>query len=195
MCLKHPDVIAEIEKLQLPPGVTVCTDPWVYGTDSESETRRLTQFYMYLVDNNPECNHYSLPLKISPVFDTTTKALIRIDYLPSGADEKTTETAPWKPIKAVEFAPELLTEPMREDVKPYIVQQPDGASFTIEDENVVRWQKWRFRVRSTYREGIVLQNVTYDGRNVIYRMAINEMTVPYGGKLLTSWACFLGVPD
>lgn len=195
MCLKHPDVIAEIEKLQLPPGVTVCTDPWVYGTDSESETRRLTQFYMYLVDNNPECNHYSLPLKISPVFDTTTKTLIRIDYLPSGADEKTTETTPWKPTKAVEFAPELLTEPRREDVKPYIVQQPDGASFTIEDENVVRWQKWRFRVRSTYREGIVLQNVTYDGRNVIYRMAINEMTVPYGGKLLTSWACFLEVPD
>jgi primary-amine oxidase len=41
LCMKHPAVLAEIEKLQLPPGMTVCNDPWMYGTDSEHETRRL----------------------------------------------------------------------------------------------------------------------------------------------------------
>jgi primary-amine oxidase len=197
LCLKHPKVIAEIENLQLPKGVTVCTDPWIYGAESDSETRRLTQFYMYLVNNHPESNHYSHPLKFSPVFDATTKDLVRIDYLPSGADSTTTKTQPWKPVETVEFADALLTEPKRTDLKPYIVQQPEGPSFSVQDENMVSWQKWRFRVRSTYREGLVLQNVTYDGRNVLYRLAVSEMSVPYAGmliiflgKVMTKLICF-----
>jgi primary-amine oxidase len=180
VCLQHPAVLAEIKKMALPRGITVCTDPWIYGTDDELETRRLTQFYMYLVEvDHPQSNHYSLPCAFSPVFDANTKDLVRMDYLPLGAGHETIETQPWKPVKAVEYAHDLLQEPIRQDLKSYIVQQPDGASFNVSGQ-LVTWQKWRFRVGFNYREGLVLYNVTYDGRNVFYRLALSEMTVPYG---------------
>ncbi|EZF35299.1 copper amine oxidase [Trichophyton mentagrophytes] len=180
LCLEHPAVKAEVEKMKLPPGVTVCSDPWIYGTDDPNETRRLLQFYMYLVDTeDPQHNHYSLPCTFSPVFDGNTKELVRMDYLSTGSDHSTKPTQPWKPVKAVQYAHNLLDEPTRTDLKPYIVQQPEGPSFSV-NGNFVHWQKWRFHVGFNYREGMVLYGVTYDRRNVFYRLAVNEMTVPYG---------------
>lgn len=170
--------------MKLPPGVTVCSDPWIYGTDNQDETRRLVQFYMYIVDTqDPQHNHYSLPCTFSPVFDGNTKELVRIDRLPTGSDHSTKPTKPWKPVKAVQYAHNLLDEPIRTDLKPYVVQQPEGPSFSV-NGNFVHWQKWRFHVGFNYREGMVLYGVTYDRRNVFYRLAVNEMTVPYGGKLV-----------
>lgn len=181
LCMRHPAVLAEIERMQLPAGVTVCNDPWMYGTDSENETRRLFQCFMYLVDtDHPQNNHYSLPCKFSPVFDGLTHELVRMDYLPGGADFKTQQTPPWKPVKGIQYAHDLLDEPVRTDLKPYIVQQPEGPSYTVDGQSVY-WQKWRFRVGFNIREGLVLYNITYDNRNVFYRLSISEMTVPYGG--------------
>lgn len=182
MCMKHPAVLAEIEKLQLPAGVTVCNDPWMYGTDNDTEDRRLFQCFMYMVEtDHPQNNHYSLPCKFSPVFDGLTHELVRMDYLPGGGDFETTTTQPWKPVKTVQYAHDLLDEPVRTDLKPYIVQQPEGPSYSV-DGNSVYWQKWRFRVGFNAREGLVIYNVTYDNRNLFYRLAVSEMTVPYGGK-------------
>jgi primary-amine oxidase len=176
--------LAEIEKMQLPEGYTVCNDPWIYGTDSATEARRLAQCYMYIIEtDHPESNHYSLPCAFSPVFDQVTKELIRIDQLPTGTDSKTQPTQPWKPVKCVEYAHELLDEPLRTDLKPYIVKQPEGPSFSISGQEVA-WQKWCFRVGFTNREGLILYNVTYDGRQTFYRLSMSEMTVPYGGLYL-----------
>lgn len=181
LCLKHPAVLAEIEKLKLPSGVTVLNDPWIYGCDDENETRRLFQCYMYMAEtNHAQANHYSLPLPFSPVFDCLTHELVRMDYLPTGTDHSTTETSPWKPVKAVEYAHDLLNEPLRTDLKPYVVQQPEGASFSV-NGNAVHWQKWDFRIGFNYRDGLVLYGVTYDKRSVFYRLSVCEMTVPYGG--------------
>ncbi|PGG95795.1 primary-amine oxidase [Blastomyces parvus] len=180
LCLKHPAVLAEIEKLKLPPGLIVLNDPWIYGTDDENETRRLFQCYMYVAEtNHAQANHYSLPLSFSPVFDCLTHELVRIDRLPTGTDHSTAQTSPWKPVKAVEYAHDLLKEPLRTDLKPYIVQQPEGPSFSV-NGNKIHWQKWDFRIGFNYKEGLVLYGVTYDKRNLFYRLAINEMTVPYG---------------
>ncbi|KAL5361639.1 copper amine oxidase [Aspergillus floccosus] len=180
LCMQHPAVLAEIEKLKLPPGMSVCNDPWMYGSDYSDEKRRLFQCFMYMVAvDHPENNHYSLPCKFCPVFDGHTRELVRIDYLPDGVDTQTTETQPWKPVKAIQYAHDLLDTPLRTDLKPYIVQQPEGPSFSV-DGNSVYWQKWRFRVGFNNREGMVLYNLTYDGRNVFYRLSVSEMTVPYG---------------
>lgn len=182
VCLKHPAVLAEIEKMELPAGVTICTDPWAYGTDDHNETRRLFQCYMYLAENDhDECNHYSLPCAFSPVFDAVTHKLVRMEYLPLGPDHSVSPTQKWKPVKTVQYAHNLLETPTRKDLKPYVVQQPQGASFSVEG-SLVQWQKWRFRVGFNYREGLVLNNITYDGRNVFYRLSLSEMTVPYGGE-------------
>lgn len=191
--MRHPAVLAEIAKLQLPSGMAVCNDPWMYGTDDPTETRRLFQCFMYIVEvvDHPQNNHYSVPCKFSPVFDGITRELVRMDYLPGGPDAHgDEETRPWKPVKTVQYAHDLLDEPLRTDLKPYVVQQPEGASFTVDDGNSVYWQKWRFRVGFNNREGLVLYNVTYDDRNVLYRLAVSEMTVPYGGE-----SCGIGWDD
>ncbi|KMU81854.1 copper methylamine oxidase [Coccidioides immitis RMSCC 3703] len=155
VCNDHPAVKAEIAKMNLPPNVVVCNDPWIYGTDSETEDRRLFQHYMYMCDvDHPQTNHYSLPCAFSPVFDGMTKELVRMDYLPTGTDHSFTSTKPWKPVKTVQYAHDLLDEPLRTDLKPYIVQQPEGPSFKV-DGNHVYWQKWRFRVGFNYRDATV----------------------------------------
>ncbi|OAX82719.1 hypothetical protein ACJ72_02925 [Emergomyces africanus] len=180
ICRKHPAVLSEIEKLKLPPGVTVINEPWIYGCDDENETRRLFQCYMYMTDtDHPQANHYSLPLSFSPVFDGLTHEFVRMDYLPAGMDHSTSQTSPWKPVKPVEYAHDLLNEPLRTDLKPYIVQQPEGPSFSV-NGNAVHWQKWDFRIGFNYREGMILYGITYDKRNVFYRLSVSELTVPYG---------------
>ncbi|KAL5342220.1 copper amine oxidase [Aspergillus crustosus] len=180
LCLSHPAVKAEIAKLELPSGVTVCNDPWIYGTDDPKESRRLFQCYMYIVGtDHPQNNHYSVPCKFSPVFDGLTHELVRMDFLPTTKDTYGTTTQPWKPVETIQYAHDLLTESLRADLKPYIVQQPQGPSFsTIGNE--VSWQKWRFRVGFNSREGLVIHNITYDNRNLFYRLSMSEMTVPYG---------------
>ena len=69
---------------------------------------------------------------------------------------------------------------MRADVKPLHVLQPEGPSFSVSDDNLVEWQKWRFRLGFNPREGATLHDIHYDGRSVMYRLSFSEMTVPYG---------------
>lgn len=179
-CVTHPAVKAEIEKLKLPPGYSVRNDPWIYATDDPNEKRTLVQFFMYVLANNghTESNHYSLPLKFSPVFEAHTKKFIRIDLLPGGADETITPTLPWQEVKGVEYHPDLNGEPIRQP-KPLLINQPEGASFTIEGSKV-KWLGWEFRVATSMREGVVVYDGWFKGRQVFYRLSLSEMTVPYG---------------
>jgi primary-amine oxidase len=70
----------------------------------------------------------------------------------------------------------------REAPKPLLITQPDGASFTLNGQEI-RWQKWRFRYTMHPREGLVLHTVGYedDGRvrPILYRASLSEMVVPY----------------
>ena len=44
----------------------------------------------------------------------------------------------------------------------------------------VAWQKWHVRVGFTPREGLVLHELSYDERPIVYRASLAEMYVPYG---------------
>ena len=119
--------------------------------------------------------------------DTYKKEIVRIDRLATGGVEDGLEygTGSTKVLdhcksSKSEYVPELLDIPMRTDVKPLNVIQPDGPSFKVSDDNLVEWQKWRFRVGFNPRECAVLHDVKYDGRDVLYRLSLSEMTVPYG---------------
>ena len=63
------------------------------------------------------------------------------------------------------------------------IRQPAGPSFTVEGHEV-RWQKWRFRIGFSYREGLILHEIGYaDGgreRPILHRAALSDMVVPYG---------------
>jgi primary-amine oxidase len=67
----------------------------------------------------------------------------------------------------------------RDDVKPIEITQPEGPSFTV-DGHAVSWQKWTLRIGFTPREGLVLHEVAYAGRSIVYRASLAEMYVPYG---------------
>lgn len=180
-CNKHPAVLAEVEKLKLPKGYTIRNDPWIYATDDPNEKRPLIQCFMYVLAGNghSESNHYSLPLKFSPVFEAFTKKFIRMDYLPGGFDETTTPTGPWQEVPCREYHPDLNGETVARDVKPLLISQPEGPSFTVKDGKV-KWQGWEFRVSPTCREGFAVYDGWFKGRQVFYRISLSEMTVPYG---------------
>ncbi len=77
--------------------------------------------------------------------------------------------------------PELQGEPL--DLKPIVITQPEGPSFTVDGE-FVEWANWRFQVGFDPREGLVLRQLSWqDGdrlRPIVYRASIDEMLVPYG---------------
>src|SRR5947209_8314511 len=72
---------------------------------------------------------------------------------------------------------------MRDDLTPLEITQPEGPSFQIGGWEL-SWQKWRFRVGFTPREGLVFHLLTYeDGgrrRPILYRASCAELVVPYG---------------
>lgn len=178
LVLKDSSVVAEIEKLKLPDHLQVVAEGWGFGCDGVDDRRRQFQVYMYVGEkNNPDSNHYARPLAFSPVVDAVTMKVIRIEHIPTDASFNTKETAPWKYIEPSEYVPEALK--LRRDLKPLQVIQPEGTSYSIDAENVLRWQKWQFRVCFNYREGAFVRDVRYDGRPVFYRVSLSEMTVPY----------------
>ncbi len=67
----------------------------------------------------------------------------------------------------------------REDLTTLDIVQPDGPSFTVAGQ-VVRWQKWQAHVALHPVDGLVLSDLRYDGRHVLYRASVAEMVVPYG---------------
>jgi primary-amine oxidase len=107
-------------------------------------------------------NHYALPLPISPVICAVTLKVIRVEILPTGADDKVKPLQPYNPKPCNEYIPEF--QELRKDLKPLNVVQPEGASFTVTEEvgiNTVKWQKWEMRVAFNQREGMVLYDVSF----------------------------------
>lgn len=162
----------------------------MYGADKDSniDSHKLIQAFLYAraPSNHPDSNQYSFPLPFSPLWDIFEGRLIRIDPLATGGieDGLAYHTAPKAAMAHCvpnEYIPELQ-ESLRADIKPLRVVQPEGPSFKVEDESMISWQKWTFRVGFNYREGLTIHNVRYDGRSLFYRLSMSEMTVPYGGK-------------
>lgn len=187
-CFASPLYQKAIAEFKLPEGFVVTIDPWPYGgPDLGEKAPRYTQGLCFARDtrsNNADSNHYGYPLPIIPVLDTYSKEIVRIDRLATGGKEDGLEYGTHKAnvldhCSSSEYVPELLGQPLRTDVKPLNVIQPEGPSFKVSDESLVEWQKWRFRVGFSPREGATLHDVRYDGRSVLYRLSLSEMTVPY----------------
>mmetsp|Transcript_2454 Transcript_2454/g.3498 ORF Transcript_2454/g.3498 Transcript_2454/m.3498 type:complete len:736 (-) Transcript_2454:120-2327(-) len=168
----------------------VC-DPWsVHLADDEDKSltfdeetgrpRRLIQTFLYqrmLNIGTLEDNHYAHPIDIVPVVDLNTGKVVRID----GMDRE----PPKIPDLHVNYHSNLLsknsyleTEWREERLKELNVVQPEGPTFSVEG-NRVSWQGWTFHVGFNYREGLVLNDLKYQGRNVVNRASLVEMSVPY----------------
>ncbi|MCI3921002.1 primary-amine oxidase [Paenibacillus sp. TRM 82003] len=153
----------------------VMVDPWSaghFGRDEES-TVRLSRTLSWVRADATD-NGYAYPLEgIIAVVDLNKMEVIRVeDY----------GVVPLPP-KDGNYAANRIGLPLRTDVKPIEITQPEGPSFTFEGHEV-SWQKWNFRFSFNPREGLVLHTVSYvdEGRKrpILYRASLSEMVVPYG---------------
>ena len=74
------------------------------------------------------------------------------------------------------------TGPLRDDLKPIEIVQPQGPSFEVRGWEV-RWQCWRLRLGFTAREGLVLHTIGYEDKGrvrlVIWCASVAELFIPY----------------
>ncbi|EEA18671.1 hypothetical protein TMatcc_010788 [Talaromyces marneffei ATCC 18224] len=179
-CLSNPKVVERIKQYGILDELEVVCDTWPYGRDTDDFTRRMTQCYLYAkYKSHPGSNAYDNPLPFSPIIDYVTKEVVDIIDLPLGDDHGVTPDVKYERHEPREWHHDLHSQPKRTDLKPLTVHQPQGASFHV-DGHLVTWQKWRFRLGFNWREGMVLHDVTYDGRELFHRLSLSEMFVPYG---------------
>src|SRR5579859_1753434 len=79
--------------------------------------------------------------------------------------------------------------PYQEPLKPIHITQPEGVGFTL-DGNRLRWRDWDLRVGFDAREGLILHDISVQGRPLIRRASIPEMVVPYGDPRFRYWQAY-----
>lgn len=76
-------------------------------------------------------------------------------------------------------------------LRPIEVTQPEGPSFTIDDDGVLSWARWRLQVAFDQREGLVIRDVSFADhgrrRPVLQRASVAEMMVSYGDPSPHRW--------
>jgi primary-amine oxidase len=171
---EHPEWNAALDRRGIVDRSLVQIDPWPAGTFglAHEAGRRITRCLPFLRDS-PGDNGYARPLEGLLAF----------------VDMGRGEVLEVVDLGVVPFPPQLGSYypedngPLRADLKPLSITQPEGPSFTVEG-NLVEWQKWSLRVGMDPLEGLVLHTVGYrDGdrvRPLLYRASVSEMVVPYG---------------
>ncbi|MGC2402271.1 MAG: primary-amine oxidase [Acidobacteriaceae bacterium] len=152
----------------------VMVDIWSAGNygSEEDRTRRLTRPLCFL-RSDPTDNGYARPIEgIRPVVDLNLMQVIRVE-----------EYGKWPlPPNPGNYSSERLKHP-RTDIKPLVITQPEGPSFTLEG-NQIAWQNWNFVIGFNAREGLTIHHVRYADkgrmRPILFRGSLTEMVVPYG---------------
>lgn len=154
----------------------VYVEPWPAGNFDhpyDGTGRRLSRCVFYLHEN-PADQPWARPIQgLVAIVDRNSNEVYEL--FDESADTPI-------PSSNGRFDPEALQAgglTLRDDIKPLHITQPDGPSFTL-DGSELAWQKWRVRLSMHPIEGLVLHQLTYDGRSVLYRGAMAEMAVPYG---------------
>ena len=158
--------ITDLDKVQI--------DPWPTGSFgiAAEEGRRIVRC-IFFYREHPGDNGYARPIEglLATVDMARGEVLELVDHGVVPIPEATGS-----------YYPED-NGPLRDDLRPLEITQPDGPSFTVEG-NLVRWQRWSLRVSLDPLEGLVLHTVGYDDggrtRPILHRASISEMVVPYG---------------
>ncbi|RYP06606.1 hypothetical protein DL764_003058 [Monosporascus ibericus] len=179
VCRKDPKVIEQCEISGIPKEDMhkVYCDPWTIGYDERHGNKiRLQQALMYYRPNVDDCQ-YQYPLDFCPIFDSIKQEIIDID-IPE-------VRRPLSKAQPINYHPAAVEKAggYRNDLKPINITQPEGVSFKMIGREL-EWQNWKFHIGFNYREGIVLNNITYNEkgtvRPIFYRLSLAEMVVPYG---------------
>ncbi|KAI8961224.1 copper amine oxidase [Daldinia sp. FL1419] len=179
ICRKDPKVIEQCEISGIPKEDMhkVYCDPWTIGYDERHGNKiRLQQALMYYRPNVDDCQ-YQYPLDFCPIYDAENQKIIAID-IPK-------IRRPLSKVAPINYHPAAIEKAggYRSDLKPINITQPEGVSFKMKGREL-EWQNWNFHIGFNYREGIILNNITYNDKGTIrpifYRLSLAEMVVPYG---------------
>ncbi|KEY75170.1 hypothetical protein S7711_01616 [Stachybotrys chartarum IBT 7711] len=179
VCRQDPKVIEQCRISGIPAEDMhkVYCDPWTIGFDERhGNTVRLQQALMYYRPDVDTCQ-YQYPLDFCPIYDADKQAIIDID-IPK-------VRRPLNKVKPIDYIPRAVEQAggYRTDLKPINITQPAGVSFQMNGREL-EWQNWKFHIGFNYREGIVLNNISFKDkgtyRPIFYRLSLAEMVVPYG---------------
>jgi primary-amine oxidase len=179
-CHEHPDYVAALARRGITDLDGIQIDPWpagVFGYDAEQD-RRIARCISFLRDG-PGDNGYARPIEglIVHVDLGRGEVIEVIDH----AERAGVAPVP-VPTAGARYGADDVG-PLRTDLRPISITQPEGPSFSVEG-NLVRWQKWSLRLGWDPYEGLVLHQVGYDDdgrtRSILHRASISEMVVPYG---------------
>ncbi|KAG0150116.1 hypothetical protein CROQUDRAFT_38837 [Cronartium quercuum f. sp. fusiforme G11] len=167
----------------------IACDGWAIGYDPDLSSTSPGRFqqclmYVHICFCMPQ-NLYAHPLDFVPVVDTLTGKVVRIDFGPSritSAGEDMVEgklssgtTAPGH-IEAGTYVKDALERALDEKMIEEALKALNG--------NQLYWQNWKMHIGFNYREGLVLNTISYKDEGVyrpmFYRMSLVEMVVPYG---------------
>jgi len=173
---RSPEFLAALKKRDIDDPKLVMVDPWsagMYGTELPEDAGKRLSRALCWVRSSADDNGYARPLDgVIAVVDLNGMKVVRVeDY---GIVPLPPESGNWG---------RAHQRDVRQDLKPLEIIQREGPSFTV-DGYEIRWQKWKFRIGFTPREGLVLHDITYrDGdreRPILARASVCEMVVPYG---------------
>ena len=165
---------AALEKRGITDFDKAIVDPWSAGNygDERYPGKRLARGYTWLRTSDDDVG-YGRPVEgVVAIVDLEAMEVLEVED--SGV-------VPLPPFSGNYTAESV--GPLREDVRPLEIVQPEGPSFRV-DGHRVQWQNWSFRVGFTPREGLVLHQLSYHERGrerpILYRASLSEMVVPYG---------------
>ncbi|MBI3866152.1 MAG: primary-amine oxidase, partial [Planctomycetia bacterium] len=173
---RSPDFLAALKKRGATDVQLVMVDPWsagMYGAERpEDQGKRLSRALAW-VRSEASDNGYARPLDgVVAVVDLNKMQVVRVEDF--GVIPMPPEAGNWH---------RSYVKELREAPRHLAITQSEGPTFAV-DGYEVAWQKWKFRIGFTPREGLVLHNITYTDagreRPIIYRAGICEMVVPYG---------------
>ncbi|MCM2442253.1 primary-amine oxidase [Agrobacterium vitis] len=165
-----PEFIAACAKRGITDMETVCVDPWSagnFGVPGE-EGRHLCHIFCWLRLRENE-NFYAHPIEgLNAVVDLITGKVIRVD------DYGVVPV----PMQEVNYESQFI-ETFQPTAKPIDVVQQEGVNFAF-DGHRITWRNWSLVVGFNAREALTLHDIRFDGRPIVNRASIVEMTVPYG---------------
>ncbi|EHA53469.1 peroxisomal copper amine oxidase [Pyricularia oryzae 70-15] len=179
ICRTDPKVIEQCMLSGIPKDDMhkVYCDPWTIGYDERYGNKvRLQQALMYYRPDIDDCQ-YQYPLDFCPIYDAAKEEIVAID-IPK-------VRRPLSTVAPVNYHPAAVSKTggYRNNLKPINITQPEGVSFKLDGRHI-EWQNWKFHIGFNYREGIVLNDITFNDkgnvRPVFYRLSLSEMVVPYG---------------
>ncbi|MFJ1586323.1 primary-amine oxidase [Streptomyces sp. NPDC088197] len=158
-------------------------NPLSAGVPGEGETGRRLQRCFTFVQKTPDDLGWAHPVDgVTAIVDVVTREVLDVqDHmdLPVPREDGNFHDPAW------------VGQPPRAGLKPIEITQPEGPSFTVDDDGVLHWLGWSLQIGFDQREGLVLHNVAIEDagvpRPVLYRASIAEMMVPYGDPSPQRW--------